>query len=75
MTQKPYTKRTLYGVRHYPAGERFSRHVGHKGRLVPRNAAARIARRLKRAGIDAFVHPYTIHVTPEQNARLNARYA
>ena len=66
--------RKLYQVRQTPARHSFGRTVGHKARLLPRAAAARIARRLRRAGVDAMISPLLVNVTPAQAAYLDARY-
>jgi hypothetical protein len=36
--------------------------------------AARIAKRLRRSGLDATISPLLVNVTPEQSAYLAARY-
>lgn len=67
--------RKLYQVRQTPVGYTFGRTVGHKCRLLPRAVALRIAKRLRRAGIDATVSPLIVNVTPAQAAYLDARYS
>jgi hypothetical protein len=67
--------RKLYQVRNYRAGYTFGQTVGHKARLLPRSAAARIAKRLRRAGLDVKISPVTVNVTPEQAFYLDTRYA
>lgn len=66
--------RKLYSVRHTPAGLVFSRPAGHKTRLLPRAAAARVAKRLSRAGLDVSISPMHVKVSPEQAAYLDHRY-
>lgn len=66
--------RKLYQVRQTPEGYSFGRTVGHKARLMPRAVATRIAKRLRRSGIDAMISPLIVNVTPAQAAYLDARY-
>ena len=67
--------RKLYQVRVHEAG-RFGRQVGHKARLLPRAAAARIAKRLRatRRFELVTIDPVIVNTTPEQRAYLDARY-
>lgn len=71
--------RKLYQVRHYsdmgPATHSYSRGVGFKGRLLPRSVAVRIAKRLRRAGVDAVTAPVMCYLTVAQAADIDARYA
>jgi hypothetical protein len=67
--------RKLYQVRYYAEGATFGVTVGFKCRLMPRSAAARIAKRLRRAGLDVKISPLSVNCTPEQIAYLNQRYA
>jgi hypothetical protein len=67
--------RKLYQIRNYRAGYTFGTTVGHKARLLPRAAAARIAKRLCRCGLDVKISPIMVNVTPEQAYYLDARYA
>jgi len=67
--------RKLYQVRNTRPGYTFGQTVGHKCRLLPRAAAMRVAKRLRRAGIDATISPLIVNVTPEQAAYLDRRYA
>lgn len=66
--------RKLYQVRVHPAGRVFGQHVGHKGRLLPRAPAARVARRLRQSGLTVTIDPMIVKVTPQQVANLAARY-
>lgn len=68
--------RKLYQVRNHANGGLFNgRAVGHKARLMPRKAASRIAKRLRKAGLFITVEPMIVNVTPEQAAYLDRRYA
>lgn len=68
--------RKLYQVRNHPNGGLWSgRQVGHKARLLPRAAAMRIAKRLRKSGLVITVDPIMVNVTPEQAACLDRRYA
>ena len=67
--------RKLYQVRHTVPGHTFGQTVGYKAQLKPRAAAARIAKRLRAAGIDARISPILVNVTPVQAAYLDRRYA
>ncbi len=67
--------RKLYQVRHYRIGYTFGVGVGHKSRLLPRSAAARIAKRLRKSGLDVTIAPVLVNTTPEQRAYLDRRYA
>lgn len=67
--------RKLYQVRNYRAGYTFGQTVGHKARLLPRAAAARIAKRLRQCGLDVKIAPVLVNCTPEQAAYLDRRYA
>jgi hypothetical protein len=69
------TSRKLYQVRHHSSPGIFGRQVGHKARLLPRTAAQRVARRLRRAGLFITLDPVTVIVTPEQAGYLARRYA
>jgi hypothetical protein len=66
--------RKLYQVRNHRAGYTFGQTVGHKCRLLPRAAAARVAKRLRRAGLDVSISPVSVNVTPAQAAYLDRRY-
>lgn len=67
--------RKLYQVRHHANGGLWSgRQVGHKARLLPRVAAMRIAKRLRKSGLFITVDPIMVNLTPEQSAYLDARY-
>ncbi len=69
--------RKLYQVRIHHFGWAFGRDVGHKCRLVPRAAAMKIAKRLRKTKKFDMVeiYPLTVNVTPEQAAYLDRRYA
>jgi len=66
--------RKLYQIRQTPAGHTFGRTVGHKAQLKPRAVAARIAARLRKAGVDARISLVLVNTTPEQDAYLARRY-
>jgi hypothetical protein len=67
--------RKLYQVRHHANDGLWSgRHVGYKGRLLPRAAAMRIAKRLKKAGLFITCDPVMVNVTLDQAAYLDRRY-
>jgi hypothetical protein len=63
--------RKLYQIRQTPAGHTFGRTVGHKAQLKPRAVAARIAARLRKAGVDARISLVLVNTTPEQDARIS----
>lgn len=68
--------RKLYQVRNHANGGMWSgRQVGHKARLLPRAAAMRIAKRLRKAGLFITIDPILVNVTPEQAVYLDRRYA
>lgn len=52
--------RSLYQVRVYRDGYVFGKHIGQKGRLIPRIAALRVAKRLRRSGMDIQVCPIRV---------------
>jgi hypothetical protein len=66
--------RKLYQIRHTPVGHALGRTVGHKAQLKPRAVAARIAARLRKAGIEARISPVSVNTTPAQDAYLARRY-
>lgn len=67
--------RKLYQVRHHANGGTWSgRQVGHKARLLPRAAAMRVAKRLRKSGLFITVDPILVNTTAEQRAYLDARY-
>lgn len=66
--------RKLYQIRVHHSGC-FGRQVGHKARLLPRTAALRVAKRLRKCGLDISTDPILVNVTPEQAAYLDRRYA
>ena len=53
-------QRKLYEVRYIPEGYVFSKHVGYKHRLLSRNVALRVVKRLKSTGVDAYITPMHI---------------
>ena len=65
--------RKLYQVRVHPTGATFGRQVGHKGRLLPRTSALRVAKRLRSRGHFVTVDAMTVTVTTTQAARLDRR--
>ncbi|HWU71829.1 MAG TPA: hypothetical protein VN017_10800 [Pseudoxanthomonas sp.] len=68
--------RKLYQVRNHANGGLWSgRQVGHKARLLPRAAAMKIAKRLRKSGLFITIDPIMVNVTPEQAAYLDRRYA
>lgn len=67
-------KRKLYQVRIHREGYVFGKQVGHKCRLLPRFAAARVATRIRRGGMTVTIDPVLVNVTPEQSAELARRY-
>lgn len=67
--------RKLYQVRNHPNDGRSSgKHVGYKMRLLPRAAAMRIAKRLRKSGLFITVDPIMVNLTKQQAAYLDARY-
>lgn len=46
---------SMYEVRYYPSDASYSKNVGRKCRLLPFRSAQAVVRRLKKAGVDAFV--------------------
>lgn len=68
--------RKLYQVRHHANGGMSSgRSVGHKARLLPRTAALRIAKRLRKSGLFVTCDALHVNLTAEQIAYLDRRYA
>lgn len=68
--------RKLYQVRHHENGGLWhGRHVGHKGRLLPRAPAMRIAKRLRKSGLFVTCDPIIVNVTSAQAEYLDRRYA
>lgn len=68
--------RKLYSVRHHANGGTWSgRPVGYKAKLIPRTAAMRLAKRLRKAGLFITVDPVIVNCTPEQCAYLDRLYA
>ena len=67
--------RKLYQIRNYRAGYTFGQTVGYKCRLLPRAAAMRVAKRLRRSGLDIQIAPVQVNCTVEQAAYLDRRYA
>ena len=67
--------RKLYQVRHHANNGLWSgRHVGYKGRLLPRAAAMRVAKRLRKAGLFITVDPIMVNTTQAQRDYLDKRY-
>jgi len=66
--------RKLYRVMIW-RGDSYGKPLGFKGRLLPRRAAQRIAKRLSRSGLSASIAPLRVNVTPPQAAYLDRRYA
>jgi len=69
-----YRTRKLYQIRVHRPGHTFGVQVGHKCRLLPRAQAARVARRLREAGLTVTIDPIIVKVTREQAAYLADRY-
>ncbi|CAN7784534.1 hypothetical protein LJR175_008410 [Variovorax sp. LjRoot175] len=69
-----YKTRKLFQVRIHRPGHTFGAQVGHKCRLLPRTPAARIARRLRRAGLEVTIDPIIVKLTREQACYLDHRY-
>ncbi|MGF6996695.1 hypothetical protein [Paraburkholderia sp. GAS32] len=68
-------KRKLYTVRVFPTSTAYSKHVGHKGRLLPRRVAQRVLKRLEKGGkVEGYLSPLIVNCTPEQAAYLDRRY-
>ena len=68
-------KRTPYSVRYYQPDHAIGTAIGFKCRLVPRRVAQRIARRLRRNGLDVQIAPLAVHLTQQQADHLDRRYA
>lgn len=56
--------RKLFSVRYFPSGCVFSVPVGHKARLLPYRQANRVAKRLKRSGVDVIVYSMFVNHRP-----------
>jgi len=67
--------RKLYQIRIHTFGHTFGKTVGHKARILPRNAAQRIAKRLRKSGHDVELFPMQVNLTVEQCAYLDNRYS
>lgn len=59
---------------HGLAGTAIGRAVGFKARLLPRVAASRVAKRLRKAGLFITIDPVQVNLTAEQCAYLDRRY-
>lgn len=69
-------QRKLYQVRNHGNNGLWSgRQVGHKARLLPRAAALRIAKRLRKSGLTITCDAIFVNVTKEQAEYLDRRYA
>jgi hypothetical protein len=69
-------KRKLYTVRVFPTSTAYSKHVGHKGRLLPRHAAQRVLRRISKGGkVEGYLSPLVVNCSPEEVAYLDRRYS
>ena len=73
MTRTP-KRRTLYSVRYYRTGHVIGTAIGHKAGLVPLRTARRIARRLRRSGLDVQLASMVVRLTPGQAEHLAWRY-
>ncbi|CAN7777719.1 hypothetical protein LJR290_007907 [Variovorax sp. LjRoot290] len=69
-----YRTRKLFQVRIHRPDHTFGVQVGHKCRLLPRTPAARVARRLREAGLTVTIDPIVIKLTREQASYLANRY-
>lgn len=68
-------ERKLYAVRNHPMNGAWSGvTVGHKARLLPRKAAMKIAKRLRKSGLFITIAPLIINTTKEQRDYLDCRY-
>lgn len=75
MKKTSMKQRTLYSVRYYQPNHVIGTAVGYKCRLVPRRVAQRIARRLRRNGLDVQIAPLAVRLTQQQADHLERRYA
>ena len=73
MTRTPKT-RTLYSVSYYRTGHVVGTAVGRKARLIPLRIARRIARRLRRSGLEVQLASMVVRLTPSQAEHLARRY-
>ena len=67
--------RKLYQIRIHTFRHTFGKTVGHKARILPRNAAQRIAKRLRKSGHDVELFPMQVNLTVGQCAYLDNRYS
>ena len=68
-------ERKLYAVRNHPMNGAWSGvTVGHKARLLPRSAAMKIAKRLRKSGLFITIAPLVVNTTKEQRDYLSSRY-
>lgn len=74
MTTTKYRTRKLFQVRIHRPGHTFGTQLGHKCRLLPRWAAARVARRLRGAGHVVTIDPIMVKLTLAQAEALDCRY-
>ncbi|VTU44989.1 hypothetical protein [Variovorax sp. RA8] len=74
MTTTKYKTRKLFQVRIHRPGHTFGTQVGHKCRLLPRSAAARVARRLRGSGHVVTIDPVMVKLTLAQAEALDCRY-
>lgn len=66
--------RKLYQIRIHTFGLTFGKTVGHKARILPRAAAQRVAKRLRKSGHDVELFPMLVNLTADQCTHLDARY-
>lgn len=66
--------RKLYEIRVHTSTCIYGKRIGYKGRLLPRNIAARIANRLRKDGHDIEIFPVKVNLTNEQAIALDNRY-
>lgn len=75
MANTQIKERKLYAVRNHPMNGAWSGvTVGHKARLLPRGAAMKIAKRLRKSGLFITIAPLIVNTTKEQRDYLSARY-
>lgn len=69
-----YRARKLFQIRIHRPGHTFGTQVGYKSRLLPRRAAARVARRLRESGHFVTIDPILVKLTLAQAETLDCRY-
>jgi hypothetical protein len=66
--------KTLTEIRYFPAGSTFSRPVGFKHRLLPAATARRIAKRLRKSGVNVTLASHRVTLTGKERHYLLTRY-